>query len=116
MHSTTWSFSRVIKNNSETGSKIITAGTYTIHKGGNDLSPVLYYYSERQGWTLNKDQYSLDFIEALSRKGAVLFAIQNISREKELEDFTEVLKKKYKVIFQDNHLELLLLDLKSPRY
>jgi hypothetical protein len=108
-----WNFSKIIRNNSETGSRIITAGTYSIHKGGNDLSPVLYYYSARQGWTLKQDQFSLDSIEILRKKGAVLFAIENISREKELQFFTEILKKRYKVIYQNENLDLILLDIRS---
>lgn len=108
---TAWILSNEIKSNSEPGSTIITAGTYTIHKGGNDLSPVLYYYSNRQGWTLQKGQFSIEYFEVLKKKGATLFAAENITIEKELENVTEVLKDKYRIIFQNDSLGLLLLDL-----
>jgi hypothetical protein len=108
-----WTMSKVIEKYSVPGSKIITAGTYTMHKGGNDLSPVLYYYAQRQGWTLNSNQFSMDSLEILRRKGAVLFAIENISREKGLANLAEACKKKYRVIYKDDSSDSILFDIKS---
>ena len=81
-----WILGKEIKNNSEPGSTIITSGTYSIHKGGLDLSPVLYYYSDRQGWTLKKDQFKLESVEKLRQK-ELSYMLENITREKELETF-----------------------------
>jgi hypothetical protein len=110
-----WMLAEEIKKHSEEGNKIITAGTYSIHAGGNDLSPLLYYYSSRQGWTLDKPSLSLEMVEKLRRKGAILMAIENISREKELQDFSEILRKKYRVIYDNRESELLLLDLMANK-
>jgi 4-amino-4-deoxy-L-arabinose transferase-like glycosyltransferase len=110
-----WILGKEIENHSIPGSTIVTAGAYSIHKGGNDLSPVLYYYSKRQGWSLQNNQFSIDSLEAYKRKGAAFFAAENISREKELKSFCEELKNKYQIIYQDNSLELLLLDLNSQK-
>ncbi|HZY26380.1 MAG TPA: glycosyltransferase family 39 protein [Bacteroidales bacterium] len=108
-----WILGKEIQKNSATGSFVITAGTYTIHKGGNDLSPVLFYYSNRQGWIIQKNQLTMDYINAYKQKGATLFAAENISREPELKSFCEEIKKNYHTIYQDDALGLLLVDLTS---
>jgi 4-amino-4-deoxy-L-arabinose transferase-like glycosyltransferase len=108
-----WILAKEIQKNSPAGSFVVTAGTYTIHKGGNDLSPVLYYYSNRQGWVLQKNQFTMDYLNTYKQKGATLFAAENISRESELKSFCEELKKKYHTIYQDEELGLLLVDLTS---
>jgi|GEM_PF-1580698 hypothetical protein len=109
-----WALSEAIKKHVDPGAKIITAGTYTIHKGGNDLSPVLYYYSKTQGWTLNKEQLSLDSLKMFVDKGALLFAAENISREKELGEFVGLVKNKYALVYQDDSLGVFLFDLRQP--
>lgn len=108
-----WILAKEIQKNSAAGSFVVTAGTYTIHKGGNDLSPVLYYYSNRQGWVLQKNQFSIDYINAYKQKGATLFAAENISRESGLKSFCEEIKKNYRTIYHDEALGLLLVDLTS---
>jgi hypothetical protein len=97
----------------EDGSKIIALGEYTIHKGGNDLSPKIYYYSKTQGWTLEKGQWSVEIIEKLINKGATLLAARKISREPGLKAFVKKLMKEYKVFYWNEKEELLLLDLKN---
>ncbi len=56
-------------------SKLIVVGEYSQHVGGYDFSPVLYYYSNRQGWMLTRVDWNMDKIEALGKKGASLLVI-----------------------------------------
>jgi len=95
-------------------SKLVTVGEYSIHKGGNDLSPVLYYYSGLQGWSLQKGDWHLERIQSLIQKGATLFAALNMLREPESDHFINEMKARYEVIYENKDSQLLLLDLLTP--
>jgi hypothetical protein len=96
----------------EPGDKLIWLGGYTIHKGGNDVSPVLYWYSGLQGWTLQDGQWSQQTIDGLVAKGARFLAANRMSREPRGEKFLARLKERYRVVFEEQQQELVLLDLR----
>ena len=77
--------------------KIVTAGNYTVHKGGNDLSPVLYYYSGLQGWSLERKDWSLEKIKELKSKGADLFVGLNAFTY-EADEFIDRVSEHYPVV------------------
>jgi len=70
-----WALAQEIKKYSNAQTKLIVIGEYTKHVGGYDLSPVLYYYSNLQGWTLTPVDWNLAKIETLRRKGATLLVV-----------------------------------------
>jgi 4-amino-4-deoxy-L-arabinose transferase-like glycosyltransferase len=113
-HPVEWEVARHIKEISGPGDHLITAGTYTIHKGGNDLSPVLYYYSGLQGWTLQKNEWNEDKIGELKAKGGTVFAATYMLREPEMERFVLRLAEKYKVIYYAEDRQSMVLDLRNP--
>ena len=91
--------------------KIITAGEYTIHVGGNDVSPVIYYYSGTQGWTLKKGDWEMSTVDSLLKKGATMFVAIGMSREPESLDFIRQMEEKYSRLYKNESREMLLLDL-----
>jgi len=113
-HPVEWEVARHIKEISGPNDRLITAGTYTIHKGGNDLSPVLYYYSGLQGWTLKQGEWNKDKIDELKTKGGHIFAATYMLREPDMEQFVLDLAKKYKVIYYAEDRQSMVLDLRSP--
>lgn len=112
-HLTNWELAREIRKVAGEKDTIILAGEYTIHKGGNDLSPVTYYYSGLSGWTIQQGQWEEAVINELRRKGASLFGAVSYWRELELEKFLESLKGQYPVLYEDSQKGILLLDLRS---
>jgi len=70
-----WILAQKIKKYSNPQTKLIVIGEYSKHVGGYDLSPILYYYSNSQGWTITPDDWNMDKIEALRIKGATLLVV-----------------------------------------
>jgi len=93
-------------------SKLVVAGNYSAHKGGNDLSPVLYYYTNLQGWSLEKDNWNFEQIEKAKEKGADLFIGMNIFTP-EASDFIRNVSNKYKVLMKTTNYTIC--DLKQLR-
>ena len=89
----------------------ITAGEYTIHEGGNDLSPNLYYYADVQGWSLQAGDWNMKLIDSLIIRGATIFTAIDMSREPESLDFIKQMEEKYPVLYMDEENEMLILDL-----
>lgn len=106
-----WMLAQEIRKNATENSRIILAGEYTIHKGGNDISPVTYYYSGLQGWTIQEGEWSQTVIDSLKQKGAGLFGALNYSREPGLEAFVRSMAARYEVLYDNPGSELLLLSL-----
>jgi len=82
-------------------SKLVTVGNYSVHKGGNDLSPVLYHYSNMQGWSLESEDWDLTTIENLKSKGADIFVGLTIYTN-EASDFMEEVCKKYPTVHKSD--------------
>jgi 4-amino-4-deoxy-L-arabinose transferase-like glycosyltransferase len=100
-----------IKKHAGPGAKLVMLGEYTIHKGGNDLSPVIYYYSGLQGWTLQKHEWDIGKIEALKNKGAALLGIYKLSREPDSVVFIDKIRQHYPLLFEDREKDLYLFKL-----
>lgn len=113
-HPMTWEFAQVIKSHAEKNSKLVTAGEYTIHKGGNDLSPVLYYYSNLQGWSLQAGEWDPHLIETLISKGATHFAAVQMSREPDAAPFLREMKSRYPLLYEKD--DMALLDLRPSSH
>lgn len=69
-HADRWNLAQEIKKTSDRNSKLVVVGEYSKHVGGYDLSPVLFYYSDLQGWNLTPDKWTADYVEGLRSKGA----------------------------------------------
>lgn len=114
VHPVEWEVAKHVRSITQDNDYIITAGTYTIHKGGNDLSPVIYYYSGKQGWTLQHNSWNLEKVEELRKKGGKVFAATYILREPELGQFVEQLKEKYPLKYYSEDRQSVVLDLHQP--
>ena len=99
-HRGEWQFAQTIRRQCNPGSKLITVGEYTIHKGGNDLSPVLYYYAGLPGWTLQRGQWDTGLVEELIRRGATHLAATHLGREPEALPFIEEMGSTYRVLYE----------------
>jgi hypothetical protein len=80
-------------------SKLVTTGNYTVHKGGNGLCPILYYYTDLQGWSLEEDDWKLKKIEKLKAKGADIFVGMNILTD-EASHFNDKISEEYPIIYK----------------
>jgi 4-amino-4-deoxy-L-arabinose transferase-like glycosyltransferase len=112
-HLDEWQLSGIIHQYADSKTKLITLGSYTINKGGNDLSPVLYYYAGLQGWTLQEKDWDESIIEKYRSKGAELLVGYNINREPDLIKFVTKLKKKYSVNYENDIKGWIILSLKG---
>jgi 5,10-methylenetetrahydrofolate reductase len=83
-----------------------------MNKGGNDLSPIIYYYSHVQGWSLQNGQWDMDLVDRLIGKGADFFVGQYIMREDGLDDFVEQVRAKYKVLYENKEKQQIIISLK----
>ena len=112
VHGDNWFLAQEIKKFASDNSKIIMAGEYTIHKGGNDVSPVTYYYSGLKGWTIQEGEWNQAVVDSLMNRGADLLGATAYKREPGLEAFLQSLTSRYEVLYDDPERQLLLLSLK----
>ncbi|CAB5115230.1 hypothetical protein D3OALGB2SA_2638 [Olavius algarvensis associated proteobacterium Delta 3] len=111
-HKEEWRMAHEIKKIASDNAKIIALGAYTIHKGGNDLSPVLYYYTGLRGWTLQENEWQQETVERYIQKGASLLAAPlDRPREPGLKPFVQSLQKRYAVLYKNTEKNQILLDL-----
>ena len=108
-----WALAEVIRRNAAPGSLLVTAGEYSIHVGGNDLSPLIYYYSGLQGWTLERPGWTKERVEELVQKGATHFVATDMQREPDADPFLRELKSRYKILYEDQRG--LILDLRQEK-
>jgi hypothetical protein len=99
-HPGQWELSQVIKRHAHGGTKLVTAGEYTIHRGGNDLSPVIYHYTGLRGWSLQRGDWSLAKVEGLVAKGATLFMAWQMEREPDSAPFLDAMKRRYRLLHE----------------
>jgi hypothetical protein len=107
VHPDRWQAAQQIKDFTDANSKLVVAGEYSIHVGGNDLSPVLYHYTGLQGWTLQPENWSFEYIEMLRRRGATHFVAMPpysnplINPEAEpISTFLEEIKANYQILYE----------------
>jgi hypothetical protein len=115
VHLYNWRMAEQIKKYARENSRIIIAGEYSIHKGGNDLSPVTYYYSGLTGWTLQEGEWSQAVIDSLKERKADLFAALHYHREPGLTAFLEDMAERYEVLYANPEEGMLLLSLRSEK-
>jgi 4-amino-4-deoxy-L-arabinose transferase-like glycosyltransferase len=108
-----WRLAQEIRKHARPSDKLAVAGEYTVHRGGNDMSPILYEYTGLQGWTLQRAQWSEREVERLAARGASFFVGSPISQEADLPLFLASLERRYPVLFEDPERRLLVLDLRQ---
>lgn len=100
------------------GTPIIAAGEFDPHVGGNDISPVLYYYADVRGWTLQPGQCTVQRVEQLAAQGARFFVEVPPFGEHELTTCSTstrtALKARYPVLHDGNYLLLRLSGDEAP--
>jgi hypothetical protein len=106
-----WEASRIVLEHAGPGARLVTLGEYTMHKGGNDLSPVLYHYARARGWSLQAPDWSLERIEALRARGATHLAAIEVGREPAMRPFLDALEQRYPALHSDAFF--VLLDLRA---
>ena len=106
-----WIMAKELRKYAGEGDKIITLGAYSIHKGGNDLSPVFYYYAGLQGWSLQKGQWNMETAKALMNKGARYLVAHEMIREPESAPFMEEVRKISRVLYEDEERRSVILEL-----
>jgi hypothetical protein len=116
-----WAVAQEIDKYSDGNSRLVVVGEYSKHVGGYDLSPVLYYYTGLQGWTLTPDDWDLEHVEELRKKGGSLLVVLepyndpyavNYQPEKSSTTFVEVMRTHYPVLFADQGA--VIIDLARP--
>lgn len=113
-----WSYAQRIGAHLSGHDEIAVLGEYDVKKGGNDLSPVLFYYAGLRGWILEPQQCSASELRRLSDEGATLFAAvpttggDAVGCGTSPEDGLDSLRRGYPVLEDSDGL--LLLDLRHP--
>lgn len=112
-HVQEWQLAGIVQKYSNNKSKLVTLGAYSLNKGGNDVSPVIYYYTGIQGWTLQKNEWNVDTVEKLKTKGADLLVGYNLYREPGMTEFVSTLEKIYPVLYENKEKGWVILSLKD---
>ncbi|NQV26018.1 MAG: glycosyltransferase family 39 protein [Rhodopirellula sp.] len=95
-----WELAMRLRELAPPNSTLITLGEYTVHKGGNDLSPELYFYSGFRGFSLQARDCAAADIDALIRNGATHFVAVDFPREPEVVPFLNSLKSRFPVLHE----------------
>jgi hypothetical protein len=103
-----------LRNIKKTNSKIITTGNYSPEKGGNALCPILYHYSNLQGWSLESEDLDMKTIEALKSKGADIFVGVYLFT-KEATDFNLKVQNQYPIVYKSEDYVICDLTEKQSR-
>jgi hypothetical protein len=120
VHWDRWLLAEKINEIADDESKLVVVGEYSKHVGGYDLSPVLYFYTDLQGWTLTPEDWNLDHIDRLRQKGAHLFVALLpygypydfiYLPESSPQGFIESMKARYPVLYENQ--DQLILNLRE---
>jgi hypothetical protein len=118
-HADRWALAQEIKKSADANSKLAVVGEYSKHVGGYDLSPVLFYYSDLQGWSLTPGKWTQDNIDELRAKGAthLVFILPYgypydfiYLPEVSVDPFVEEMRSMYPVLYE--YQDQLVLDLR----
>ncbi len=112
VHGGQWELAQVIRRHATPASRLITAGEYTIHRGGNDLSPVIYYYAGMQGWSLQRPDWDVEYVAELIRRGATHFVAVDMDREPDAQPFLRLMRARFRLLHQSEHG--FILDVSQP--
>lgn len=115
-----WGIAQQIRQYANADTKLVILGEYTKHVGGYDLSPVLYYYSGLQGWTLTPKDWNLARIEQLRAKGGNLLIIVQpyetepvmYQPEESPKALMDLLKTRFRILSEDENSTIY--DLNDP--
>ncbi len=108
-----WEVAMKVREMAGDGALIVTVGAYSIHKGGVDVSPVLYRYANARGWSLIGTNWSAADVEVLRGKGAALLVGIKLDREPSTKHMVQKLTDHYRKIWRGK--DSLILDLQGPR-
>jgi len=107
-HPLAWSLAQEIRKNAGPGDRLVMLGEYDVHVGGNDLSPVTYYYSGLPGWTLQQRDLSIERTQDLTRRGATLLAVTrefgsvDLVHDAAMRSFVEKVRARYKLLYEED--------------
>jgi len=105
-HPLAWTLAQAIRQNAGADDRLIMLGEYDVHVGGNDLSPVTYYYSGLRGWTLQQRDLSIERTQDLIGRGATLlagtreFGSVDLVHDTAMFGFVEKLRARYKLLYE----------------
>ena len=109
-----WALSQEIVKYTDANSRLVVVGEYTSHVGGFDLSPVIFYYSNLQGWILTPEHWTVGDVEALRERGATHFVVAPLYGSgfnnvpiPSYELFVNEMKSLYPIIYE-NQVQLIL--------
>lgn len=74
----TWRRAQFIRGISGREDRLVAFGEYDPKKGGNDISPVLFYYSGLQGWNVPDADCSVAYVRQLMGRGATLMVVTEV--------------------------------------
>lgn len=107
-HPFAWTLAQEMKKDSSPRDRVIMLGEYDVHVGGNDLSPVTYYYSGLRGWTLQPKDFSMERVEDLVHRGATLFGVSrefgavDFTNDAAARDLVQRIKEKYELLYEND--------------
>jgi hypothetical protein len=114
-HPWAWTLAQEIKKKAGPNDRLIMLGEYDVHVGGNDLSPVTYYYSGLRGWTLQPPGWSMQRVRDLIGRGATLFAVTrefgsvDLVHDAAAINFVHSMKEKYELLYENDGQVILRL-------
>jgi len=117
-HADRWSLAQEIRKTADSNSKLVVVGENSKHVGGYDLSPVLFYYADLQGWSLTPENWTAEHIEELRAKGAthLVFILPYgypydfiYLPEEPVDPFIQEMRESYPVLYE--YQDQLVLDL-----
>jgi 4-amino-4-deoxy-L-arabinose transferase-like glycosyltransferase len=112
VHGGQWELAQVLRRHATPAGKLVTAGEYTIHRGGNDLSPVIYYYAGMQGWSLQRPEWDPGYVAELIRRGATHFVAVDMDREPDAQPFLRLMRARFRLLHESGNG--FILDLRQP--
>ena len=120
VHPARWRLAQTVRRVTPPDALLVTAGEYSVHAGGNDLSPVLFHYSQRRGWILVPGELDPAHVAALVARGATHLAVlpsfsdrpgQPLLRDDAGQAFVREMSKRYRTVHAEG--EQRLFDLRS---
>mgnify|MGYP006295023017 FL=1 len=108
-----WELAEALKATGEDYGPIIALGEYTIHKGGNDLSPGLYYYANTRGWTLQRGDWCMKKVLNLRDRGATHLTAYRMDRQPGAIEFVENVRRCFPLEFENPQKHTFLVDLST---
>lgn len=123
-HPDRWAAAETIRTHTPDSARLVVAGEYDVKKGGNDLSPVLFTYAGRPGWSLQPGDLTAARVEALRARGATHLAVlpawsahRNVPDALDAADgpaFVAAMRRRWPLLAERPGGALLLFSLEAP--